>query len=177
MYSDNLVNTLNGIAYDYREIINRQLNEILSQPRYRNTGAGLASLHVDVIEGNRDKAPQLVITFADHLNILDKRKIEWTKLPPIDQLDEWADTRTFSGPVPGYKNGLAPNLPPWKVKQRIVWAIAKSKQKFDKWSGKPWRKKSLGSVLKEMNVLVLSLFDKAIEEDLQAGIDKALKAA
>jgi hypothetical protein len=175
MYSYNLVNTLNNIAHDYADKINRALNELLNTPRYRNTGAGLASLHVEVIEGDRNKAPQIIITMADHLNLLDKRKMQWTKLPPIDQFDAWADTRTFSGPVPGYKNGVAPNLPPWKVKARIVWAIAKSKQKFDRWTGRPWRKKGLGSVLKEMNQLVLSLFDQAIEKDFQAGINKAMK--
>lgn len=175
MYSENLINTLNAIAYDYREKINVAMSEILSQPRYKNTGAGLASLTVDVIDGDSKKAPQIIISFADHLNLLDKRKMQWTKLPPIDDFEAWSETRTFTGPVPGYKNGLAPNLPPWKAKQRIVWAIAKSKQKFDKWNGKPWRKKTLGSVLKEMNILVLSLFDKAIQEDFQKAADAGLK--
>lgn len=170
-YSENLVNTLNGIAWKYRDIINRTLNEILKQPRYRNTGAGLASLHVDVVEGNKDRAPDIQITFADHLNLLDKRKMEWTKQPPIPNLEEWAETKTFSGPVPGYKNGLAPNLPPWKAKQRIVWAIAKSKQKFDVWKGKPWRKKSLSSVLADMNREIKIAFDDAVQRDL----DKASK--
>ena len=174
MYSENLVNTLNEIAHTWRDKINIALNEVLSQPRYKNTGAGLASLTVDVIEGSSTKAPQIIISFADHLNLLDKRKMQWTKMPPIDDFDAWAQTRAFSGPVPGYKNGLAPNLPPWKARLRIVWAIAKSKQKFDKWNGKPWRKKTLGSVLKEMNILVLSLFDKAIEQDFQRAATQGL---
>lgn len=173
-YSPHLVETLNDIAYKYRDQINRSLSDLFNQPKYKNTGAGLASLTVDVVDGSADKAPEIRISFDDYLNILNLRKLQWTKQPPFDAFDAWAQTRTFTGPVPGYKNGLAPNLPPWKVKQRIVWAIIKSKQKFDSWKPKPWRKKTLGSVLKEMNQLVLIEFEKAIEADWQAAANKGL---
>ncbi len=176
MYSDNLVIKLNTIAHRFREYINQALNEILSQAKYRNTGASLASLHVEVIDGDNNKAPQIIITFADSLNILDKRKLQWTKLPNIDNMDDWAQTKTFDT-IPGYKNGAAPNLPPWKQKERVAWAIAYNKKKFDTWKAKPWRKKSLSNVLKEMNAQILLAFDKAIEEDFQAGIDKAIATA
>ncbi len=174
MYSPNLQARLNQIAHDYRDKINFALNQLLSQPRYKNTGAGLASLTVDVVDSSESKAPEIRISFADHLNLLDKRKMEWTGLPPVDDFMKWAESRNLQGPVPGYKNGLAPNLPPWKVQERKAWAIAKSKQKFDKWQGKPWRKKTLGSVLKEMNQVVFIEYKKAIDEDFQKQINIGL---
>ena len=173
MYSDNLVIKLNTIAHQYKDKISRSLNKILSDPKYRNTGASLASLHVDVIDGDNKKSPQVIIRFSDSLNVLDKRKLQWTKLPPVKDLIAWADTREFTGPVPGYKTGEAPDLSPKKKRIRVAWAIAKSQQKFDKWKPKPWRKRSLSAVLKEMNQAILNSFAQAIDEDIQAGIDKA----
>lgn len=174
MYSPRLVEKLNAIAHEYRDKIVREITTVLSQPKYMNTGAGLESLRVEVIPGTQSKSPDIIITMDDYVNIINKRKAEWTKMPPIEELEQWAQTREFKGPVPGYKNGLAPNLPPWKAKQRILWAIAKSKQKFDIWKPKPWRKKSLSNVLKEMNALVLLDFDKAINDDFQMAANKGL---
>ena len=175
-YSPQLVATLNAIAHEYSGKILREITEVLKQPKYMNTGAGLESLRVEVIEGNENKSPDIIVTMDDHLNILNKKKLEWTKQPPIDLLDDWAKTKTFKGPIPGYKNGLAPNLPPWKAKKRILWAMAKSKHKFDIWKVKPWRKRSLSSVLKEMNDLILIDFEKAIMDEFQIAIDKGVNA-
>jgi hypothetical protein len=174
MYSPNLIEKLNVIANEYRDKIFREITEVLKQPKYFNTGAGLESLRVEVIPGTKDKSPDIIIKMDDHVNIINKRKMEWTGQPPVDLFEAWAQTKDFNGPIPGYKNGLAPNLPPWKAKQRIVWAIVKSKQKFDTWKAKPWRKKALSTVLKELNQLVLLEFDKAIEEDFQLAINKGM---
>lgn len=168
MYSANLVATLNDIASDYAPLIKSAVVAVLSQPRYTNTGAGADSVEVKVIAGSAQHAPEIRVEFADYVNLFNLRKLQWTKQPPVDaEFEQWAQTKSFSGPVPGYKNGLAPNLPPWKVKQRIVWAIAISKKKFDSYKAKPWRKKSIGNVLKEMNAIVLRKFDEAIELDFQ----------
>ena len=157
MYSDNLVIKLNGIAHHYKDVINRALVDILSQPRYNNTGAGLASLHVEVIEGDRNKSPQIIITMADHLLLLDKRKMQWTKLPKISELLKWAETKKSTP----------------KEAVKLAWAVAWDKRKNDTWKAKPWRKKSLGPALKEMNKMIVEGFEKVIEEDLQQAIDRA----
>lgn len=157
MYSEALVIKLNTIAQQYRDVIHRALHDILSQPRYRNTGAGLASLIVDVIDGDSNKSPQIVIHFDDHLLYMDKRRVEWTKLPEIKKLLAWAETKK-SDPTEAKK---------------LAWAVAWDKKKNDTWRSKPWRKKSLGPALREMNRMIMQGFEQAIEEDLK----KATKAA
>src|SRR5688572_8091170 len=106
MYSPQLVEKLNAIANEYKEKIVREITEVLKQPRYFNTGAGLESLRVEVIPGAKDRSPDIIIKMDDHLNILNKRKLQWTGQPPVDFFDEWSKTKEFNGPVPGYKNGL-----------------------------------------------------------------------
>lgn len=151
MYSENTVMKLNDIAHRYKSIIHQAIHDVLSQDRYKNTGAGAASLTVDVVDGDVNKAPRILISFDDHLIFLDKRKMQWTKLPNMAKLMEWAET-------------VKPNE---KEAKRLAWAVAWDKKKNDTWKAKPWRKKSLSNVLKEMNAMVLEAFDKAIEQDLQ----------
>jgi hypothetical protein len=150
MYSENLISTLNEIAHKYRPIIHQAIYTVISQPPYKNTGAGAQSLTVDVIEGNANKAPDLDIRFDDHLLFLDKRKMQWTKLPEIKKLLEWAATKKSKES---------------EVKQ-LAWAVAWKQKKNDTWKAKPWRKKTLSAVLKEMNQLVLEEFAQAIDKDL-----------
>lgn len=165
MYSRNTVIKLNDIAHRYRDIIHQALHAALSS--LKNTGAGVASLTVDVIDGDEQKSPEIQIRFDDHLIFLDKRGMQWTKQPDVKKLTAWAETKSFSS-IPGYTVGKAPKF---NTAERVAWAIAKDKKKNDSWKGKPWRKKSLSKVLKEMNALIIEAYNKAIEEDLQAAID------
>lgn len=150
MYSENTVIKLNDIAQRYRDVIHQAIHDVLSQDRYKNTGAGAASLVVDVEDGDSNKAPVIRISFDDHLIFLDKRKMQWTKLPNMKKLLEWAETVK----------------PDKKEAARLAWAVAWDKKKNDTWKAKPWRKKSLSNVLKEMNALVKEAYDKAAAEDL-----------
>lgn len=151
MYSENTVMMLNDIAQRYKDIIHQAIHDVLSQDGYKNTGAGAASLVVDVVDGDTRKAPQISISFDDHLIFLDKRKMQWTRLPNMGKLMEWAETVK----------------PTEKEAERLAWAVGWDKKNNDTWKAKPWRKKSLSNVLKEMNKMVMEAFDKAIEEDLQ----------
>lgn len=151
MYSQNTVIKLNDIAQRYKGLIHRSIHEVLSQDRYKNTGAGAASLTVDVVDGDASKSPQIQISFDDHLIFLDKRKMMWTKLPNMGKLLEWAETVK----------------PDKKQAERLAWAVAWDKKKNDTWKAKPWRKKSLSNVLKEMNTMVKEAFDNTVEKDFQ----------
>ena len=150
MYSPRLVDALNTIAHRYKDIIHRAIVDVLRQPRYMNTGAGAASVTVDVTDGDAEKSPVIQIVFDDHIKLLDKRKMQWTQLPDMKKLLEWAATKEQD---------------PTKAK-KLAFAVAWDKKKNDTWKAKPWRKKSLGAVLKELNALVVAEFDKAIEADL-----------
>lgn len=149
IYSESTVIKMNGVAHHYQELIYRAVHSVLSEPRYRNTGAGVNSLKVEVIDGDANKGPQIIIAFDDHLIFLNQRKIEWIKLPVMKDLIAWAETKTSSN----------------REAVRMAWAVAWDKKKKDTWKPKLWRKRSLSTVLKEMNVLVLKAFDEAIEED------------
>lgn len=168
MYSQRLVNVLNTLAYKYKDIIERAIVAVLNQPKYKNTGAGAASLTVDVVDGDENKAPQILISFDDHILFLDKRKLQWTKQPSVTNLIEgWASNKTFDK-VPGYKSNAI--VDPAKAAARVAWAVAIDKKKNDTWKAKPWRKKSLSNVLKEMNQMILEGFDRAIQEDLTQAV-------
>lgn len=151
MYSPRLVDRLNDIAHRYRSLIQQAINEVLTQPRYRNTGAGAASVTVDVADGTEEKSPVIQINFADHIKLLDKRSMQWTKWSNIDNLLEWAATKTTGD----------------TAIKKLAFATAYRQKTFDHWKSKPWRKKSLGKVLKELKELVQAEFDRAIEDDLQ----------
>lgn len=151
MYSENTVIKLNAIAHKYKDLIHRSIHAVLSQPPYKNTGAGAASVTVDVIDGDQAKAPQIVTKFDDHLNYINNRKMEWTKLPDMKELLTWAKTKKTTD----------------AEAEQLAWATAWDKKKNDTWKAKPWRKKTLSAVLKEMNELIVAEMDQAIEEDFQ----------
>jgi hypothetical protein len=159
MYSARLVEKLNQIAHQYKEIIQAAIKNVLSQTKYTNTGAAAASIKVTVIDGNENKAPEIRVDFVDYLVVLNRRKVEWTKLPDIKKLTEWAERKTDSR----------------EKAKKLAWAIAWDKKKHDTWKPKPWRKKSLSAVLKEMNVQILAAFDKAIDDDFQLAVNDGLK--
>jgi hypothetical protein len=146
MYSENTVIKLNEIAHRYRDLVHRSIHAVLSQPPYKNTGAGAASLTVDVIDGDNNKSPQILIHFDDHVLFLDKRKMQWTKLPDMKELLAWAETRKSTK----------------EEAEQLAWAVGWDKKKNDTWKAKPsWRKKSLSKGLKEMNELIVKAFDQA----------------
>lgn len=146
-YSPRLVSKLNEIAHQYKDLVSRSLHAVLQQ--YSNTGAGLASLTVDVVDGNENRPPQIKINFDDHLIFLNQKKPQWTKLPEVDKLITWAKTKGNDD----------------KQARKLAWAIAWDKKKHDTWKRRPWRKKSLSTVLKEMNELITKEFKQAIVDD------------
>lgn len=158
MYSDNLVRVLNSIAQAYRGKLEDNIKAVLNEGRYRNTGRGADSVTVAVVPGDSSKSPALVITMEDHVLILDKSKLQWTKLPLVNELLSWARTRKSNE----------------KEAKQLAWAVAWDKKNNDTWKPKKWRKKGIGTVLKEMNAQMLVEFEKAIEKDWQEGINKSM---
>lgn len=111
-YSPRTVDKLNGIAHKYKDIIQRAIADVLRQPKYYNTGKLAASVTVDVTDGDANKAPAIVIELDEALLIIDKSKLQWTKLPNMKALLEWASTKESD---------------PKKAK-RLAWATAFSKK-------------------------------------------------
>lgn len=150
MYSPRTVDKLNTIAHRYKDLIERSINAVLRQPKFYNTGRLASSVTVDVEDGDANKSPVIRIELDEALLIIDKRKLQWTKLPNMKALLEWAATRE-SDP---------------KKARDLAWRTAIDKKNKDTWKPKSWRKKSLSAVLKELNELVTEEFAKIAKEDI-----------
>lgn len=170
MYSENTIIRLNAIAHHYRGLILNALKEVLSQPRFVNTGAAVSGIRVEVVEGNASKSPELQIYIADYMLLLNKSRLQWTKLADVRKLMAWAQNKEFST-VPGYSNPRA--IDQLKAAKRVAYAIAVDKKKNDTWKPKKWRKKSLSAVLQAMNKDMLKEFDAAVTEDINDAIKRA----
>jgi hypothetical protein len=152
-YSDHTVTKLNAIANSYRSEIFGSITDVLSS--IKNTGAGVGDVKVEVVPGSNDNSPQIQVYLDDYLIILDgKTKPQWTKLPQVKKLIEWARTKKSTD----------------AEAKKLAWAVAWNQKKYDAWKPKRWRKKSLSAVLKEMNIKIVEEYDAAIEEDLQQAI-------
>ncbi len=151
MYSPRTTEKMNAIAMRYMEIILRAIQDVVKDAKYRNTGKSADSVRVEVVSGDQGKSPVIRIELDEALLIVDKRKLQWTKLPNMKALLEWAATKESD---------------PKKAKQ-LAWRTAWSKLKYDKWKAKSWRKKSLSKVLEEMNDVVFKEWQAVIEQDWQ----------
>ncbi|MCZ8021223.1 MAG: hypothetical protein O9302_00390 [Cyclobacteriaceae bacterium] len=154
MYSQRLQHMMQEIARDYQSKISDAVTRVLAQPRFRNTGEGLDSVQVDIVDGNAEKSPVIVVKAADHIFRLESKGLAWTKLPNMKKMLAWAE---------GKKSDK-------KEARNLAWAVAKDKYKNDTWKPKRWRRQSLSAVLKEMNAEMLKEFDKAIEEDMNQAL-------
>lgn len=157
MYSDLTIQKLNDVAHTYAPLIHQSIHAVLSQPRYRNTGAGVDSLTVEVVDGTSSKAPRIIINFDDRLLFMDKRRMQWTKLPDMKEMVAWAETKTGTR----------------LEAEALAWGTAIKQKKFDTWKPKPWRKKSLSGVLRQMNKMVREAWDKVIEQEVVTTFNKA----
>lgn len=160
---------LNDIAELYSKEILQSAN--LALAKYDRTGRTRESLQVTVIKSTDHDSPKIVLGFELQAALFDVKRMSWVKLPPIADLVQWAQQVNFSGKIPGYKN-TAPNLPPWKAKQRIAFAIAMDKRKNDTYKRKPWRKVALSEILKDLNRITLESYRKEVEQSLATSLSK-----
>lgn len=158
MYSARLVDALNEIARQYRSELLASIQKVLNEARYRNTGKGVGSVKVDVVPGDSKQSPALVVTLDDYVLLLDKSKMQWTRLPNVKNLLDWARTKKSTE----------------KEARQLAWARAYDLKKNDSWKPKKWRKRALSQVLKDMNENMLAAFEAAIDADMQQQIDRAL---
>lgn len=158
VYNEQLVARMNAIAHEYGPRIKSEVLSVLSSPKYRNTGAGVDSVKVTVIDGNASQSPDIKIEFADHLGILNRSKLQWTKLPDMKELLAWAETKKNSS----------------REANALAWGTAKKQLKFDAWKPKLWRKKSLSEVLKQMNKEIVAKWETAAEEVIVETYNKTI---
>jgi len=164
---------LDELAGHYSKKLLSDVYKVLSSSKYRRSGKLLDSLHIVVSRATQTEAPVILLRYADQGYYIGYKSPQWTRLPPVDDLLEWAKNISFAGPIPGYKANSSSNLPPWKAKERIVWAIAKNKRKFDTWKAKPWKREAkLSDLLKDLNKSTIEAWVEDVEQILSDAISK-----
>jgi hypothetical protein len=167
MISARVQTLLNDIANRYGKQLLQQVERAMS--RYRRSGHLMESLELTIIRATDRESPRIVIIYADQGYFIGQRSPQWSQLPDMKNLQEWAKHIDLKGPVSGYKNGVAPNLPPWKIQQRALWAIAFAKKKFDSHKPKRWKRDAkLPDLLSNLNEQTLKAFSAEIERVLTA---------
>ncbi len=153
---------LNSIAQKYATELLGRVQGVLSGNEYKNKGELLDSLKVSVIPSTDNDAPIILLEYADQGYFIGYKNPQWTKLANVGNLEEWAQTKTFSK-IPGYGTSST-SLPLYKQQQRVAYAIAIDKQKNDAWKPKRWKRAAgLGDLLKSINAESMEAYVKACE--------------
>ena len=160
MIPEAIQHRLNEIADKHGRIIYDQIKATLSKRQFTNTGELAQSLQLQITRATDRDTPRILITYADQGYFIGYKNPQWTKLPPVDELMKWAETKTFFFFF-GYKSSR--NLTPFKPRERVVWAIAKNKKAQDTWKPKRWKRASkLGDLLADMNTEMIDAFTKEV---------------
>lgn len=167
---------LDALATKYADKLKRDVQSVLSNPEFMNTGELADSIEVTVTKASDKEAPLIILTYADQGYFLNYRNPQWTKLPTIDKLEKWAAARGLDfGNIPGYAYGTAPNLTDEQKEKRIVWAIAKNKRKEDSWKPRLWKRKAkLVDFLNALNDETVKAYAKDIEAILAESISTGM---
>lgn len=160
---------MNQVAYRYAGQFKSSVEAAIA--KFSLTGKLKSSVKVNVIKAQGDNPPVIEVDFEEYGELIGKKKILWTKLPPVDKLKEFVEKKGLAnkGNIPGYA-GAADNLPEYKKVERIAWAIAKDKRKNDTHKPKRWKKEALPSVLRKLNAEVTEQFAAEVAKILAENI-------
>lgn len=159
---------LNEIAHRYGDRLMTQVKAVLE--KYQNTGALVQSLKLEIKPATDRSAPTISLIYEDQGYYIGYKNPQWTKQPNITKLLEWAQTKTFTT-IPGYS--ATSNLPEFKKRERVAWAIARDKLKNDTWKPKRWKREAnLGQLIKELNSdTILKAYKEEFQHILEAAIE------
>lgn len=161
---------LNAVAEKYGREMMQQVRRALE--KYRRSGQLVDSVDLTITKATDTNPPVIIVSYADQGFYIGQRQPQWTRLPDVSNLEEWSKHVQLTGPVPGYKNGLAPNLPPWKANLRRLWAIAKNKQKYDTHRPKRWKREAkLVDIIREINTETTAAFSAEVERILTSALE------
>lgn len=160
---------LHSLANRYALILRQRVVSALQ--RYNATGSLIDSIEVTVVSGVGDYGPQIKMTYEDHGDFLTKKKMLFVKLPPIEDMKAWMEARNINtSRIPGYTDGSIPNISEDKKRERIAWAISIDKRMNDTWKRKDWKRKPISTLLKELNVEIITAYRQDVEKELASYI-------
>lgn len=171
MIPESVQHHLNDIAAEYGNRLLSQVKTVFE--KYSNSGALVQSLKLEIKKATATTAPVISLIYDEQGYFIGYKNPQWSKLPRIERLLEWAQTKTFTR-VSGVKNDS--NLPEFKRREKVVWAIAKDKLKNDTWKPKRWKREAnIGQLIRHLNAdTILNGYKKEYQKILESAIEGTL---
>lgn len=163
-YSIGLQERLNSIAHKYKTIVIARIRTEID--KLSATRELVDSLKVRVVPATSERSPEILVHYSEHGDFIGKRKLLFTRNPPIDPFVDWMEGRGVTpSRIPGYK-GEAPNLSEEKKRKRFAFAISEDKRQNDTHKRRQWKKKALPEVLRQINVEIIEAYKLEIEREI-----------
>lgn len=145
-------NELNALAQRYAGQFQRKVKEVLGNNKFKGSGELQQSVKVRVVPATPQTAPRIEVDYAEHGELIGKRKLIYTKFANVDAMLRFVQSGKFRmKSVPGYAPGVVPAISEETKQRRIAFAIAKSRFGEHRNKAKRWKKESLPELLREMN--------------------------
>ncbi|MCO6367863.1 hypothetical protein GBO34_00860 [Roseivirga pacifica] len=145
---------LNSIAHSYAARFQQSVKSALANNKFKDTGHLSVSAKARVIPATERTAPEIVVEYFEYGEYLGKRKLIFTKQPPVSALVPWVKRKIGNSDlIPGYRQGVTPGISEDKRATRIAFAISKQlkfRQKFTR--RYKWKREALLDVLRSMNL-------------------------
>lgn len=163
---------LNDLAANYAKYLYDRAMAILSQ--FKARGVLVDSLHVMWFKATDTEGPFIRLFYEEHGEYLNKRKMLWTKQPPVEELEEWAEGRNvIPSYLPGYSTSAFARMSNAYKRNRFAWAIAINKKNNDTWKSKQWKKKTLVQLLKDLNKEIITAYQQEAEKIIAESLTNA----
>lgn len=150
-----------------RELLARA-RQVLS--RYSNSGDLVNSLQAKV-EGTGQDA-RIILSFAEHGGLIDKKKMVWGKVPEIRKMEKWVQRKGVD--AFRYISGIgnARNLTDEQKVKRIASGVAWSYRLHQSnWKRKQWRRQTLVDLLKDLNEKTARIWENEIVITLEHALE------
>lgn len=111
------------------------------------------------------------ISYEAHGKYIDMKNLYYTKLPPIDKIEEWVTKRGIENfqYVPGYSSNWQASIDGATAARRIAWGIAISRQKagfVSNGKSKQWRVPELRKGISYLNKLLAEELAKTAQGNI-----------
>jgi hypothetical protein len=162
---------LNQLAQEYAQKFDAKIKEVLSKKKYRATGDLAASVKTKVVPATDNEAPQIVVEYLDYGELINKRRLIFTKIVPADDLFDFVSSSKFKRrSIPGYREGVTPGISQEAINRRIAFAIGVAKKRDQKHRRRPWKRDSLRILLEEMNTELVEAWSDVLSKELAKSI-------
>lgn len=138
--------------------------------RYSNSGELVQSLQAKV-EGTGQDA-RIILAFAEHGGLIDKKKMIWGKVPDIRKMEKWVERKGVDAFRYVSGVGNASNMSTENKIKRIASGVAWSYRLHQShWKRKQWRKQTLVQLLTDLNEKTARIWENEIVITLEHALE------